>query len=161
MRIHDFDPDHRGAFQGDLAVFRLTDAEAANLRGVVIKPAQRGTIRLLEGEVSGHHHEIIVMDRPSDNEAMAEAVAVTALAIAKARSAATRGTATLLQDDALAASLVWLQRRDLIIGFLVVDGPRPVVMRHPEHDAIRLPSGTYYVGRQVESAGAAERVVAD
>lgn len=161
MHIHDFDPKHRGAAQGDLYLFRLTEAEAKRLAGTPIKTAQRGTIRLLEGEVSGHHHEIVMDRAPADHDdASAEAIAVAALAIAKARSTANRGTATLYQDDALAASLEWLKRRDLIIGFLLVERG-PVVLRHPEHDAIRLPDGVFYVGRQIESAGAVERVVAD
>jgi hypothetical protein len=163
MRIMDFDPAHRGAAQGDLYLFRLTDAEAKKLTGAIAKAPQHGSIRLLEGEVTGHHHEI-VLDREdgdaADPEASAEVIAVAALAIAKARSAASRGTATLYRDDDLARRLPWLRRQDLIIGFLVVSGG-PVVLRHPEHDAIKLPSGTYYVGRQVESAGAEERVVAD
>lgn len=159
MHIFDFDTAKRGAAQGDLYLFRLTDAEAKKLAGLPIKQSARGTIRLLEGEVTGHHHEI-VEERPAGETITAEAVAIAALAVAKARSAAKRGTATLYRDDALAGSLKWLQRRDLIIGFLMVEGG-PVVLRHPEHDGIRLPEGTYYVGRQVESAGAVERVVAD
>lgn len=159
MKIHDYDPTKGGAFQGDLCLWPLSASEAKKLNGVALKAPQRGSIRLLEGEVTGHHHEI-VLDRTVDDEPSAEAVAVTALAIAKAKAAASRGTATLYQDEALARSLPWLHRRDLIIGFLVVSGG-PVVLRHPEHDAIRLPVGTFYVGRQIESAGAAERVVAD
>jgi len=160
MNIHDYDPSKGGAFQGDLAIWPLSTTEASKLAGTAIKAPQRGSIRLLEGEVTGHHHEI-VLDRSSDaDEVDAEAITVAALAIAKAQASAGRGTATLYQDDALAASLPWLQRRDLIIGFLKVDGG-PAVLRHPEHDAIRLPKGTYYVGRQIESAGAIERVVAD
>ena len=163
MHILDFDMNHRGAAQGDLYLFRLTDDEAKRLKGEQIKVSARGSIRLLEGEVTGHHHEI-VMDRApesaDDAEADAEAIATTALALAKARSAATRGKAALFQDNDLARNLPWLLRQDLIIGFLVVS-TGPVVLRHPEHDAIRLPEGTYYVGRQIESAGAEERVVAD
>jgi hypothetical protein len=159
MPIFDFNPAERGAAQGDLYLFKLSDAEAKKLRGVAIKQPARGTIRLLEGELTGHHHEI-VLDRANGNEAEAEAAAMAALAVAKARSAAMRGTATLYQDESLAANLGWLRRRDLIIGFLVVSGG-PVVLRHPEHDGIRLPTGAYYVGRQIESAGAVERVVAD
>ena len=53
-----------------------------------------------------------------------------------------------------------LTRGDLAIGCLVVEGVS-VVVTHEEHDGIRLPPGNYYVGRQVESAGAEERVVAD
>lgn len=158
MQIFDFPASQRGAAQGDLYLFRLTDKEAGKLNGAAIKQSARGTIRLLEGEVTGHHHEIVLDREPS--AADAEAVAITAIAVAKARSKAKRGTATLYQDADLVGRLPWLRRSDLIIGFLVVSGG-PVVLRHPEHDGIRLPAGTYYVGRQIESAGAVERVVAD
>lgn len=159
MRIIDFNPSHRGAFQGDLAIFKLTDEEATRLKGRALKEPTRGSIRLLEGEVTGHHHEI-VLDREADADLDAETITVAALAIAKARASASRGTATLFTDESLLNALPWLVRKDLVIGFLVVSGG-PVVLHHPEHDAIRLPVGTFYVGRQVESAGAAERVVAD
>ena len=118
------------------------------------------SIRLLEGEVTGHHHEI-VMDRDNVGlEAEASAIADAALAIARARASIKIGVSVLYQDDKLAASLTWLLRRDLMIGFLCIEGG-PVVLQHPEHDAIRLPSGVFYIGRQVESAGAEERMVQD
>lgn len=148
--------------QGDLCLTALTADEAVKFSGTIAKAAKRGSIRLLEGEVTGHHHEI-VMDRPADvqDEANAEAIAVTALAIAKAQAAVSMGgTATLYADMPLAQSLKWLLRTDLMIGFLVVEGG-PVNLIHPEHDSIKLPAGTYYVGRQVESAGAEERQVQD
>jgi hypothetical protein len=36
-----------------------------------------------------------------------------------------------------------------------------VVLSHEEHDGIRLPIGRYLIGRQIESAGADEHLVAD
>ncbi len=162
MTIHEFDKTRRGAPQGDLMIFRLTDAEAARLAGTELKPATRGVIRLLEGEVTGHHHEIVTGGAASEHAGADEAAALATaeLAIARARVAARTGTARLLSDERLAASLPWLRRTDLMIGFLQVTGG-PVILRHPEHDAIRLPEGAYYVGRQIESAGAEERMVAD
>jgi len=146
--------------QGDLCITELTADEAVKLTGTVAKAPQRGSIRLLEGEVTGHHHEI-VMDAPvANDEPNAEAIAVAAIAIAKARAAASRGTATHYADMPLAQSLKWLWRTDLMIGFLKVEGG-PVNLRHPEHDTIKLPAGVYYVGRQIESAGAEERQVQD
>lgn len=142
--------------QGDLCLVRLPDEDAARLNGRVIKEPKRGSIRLLEGEVTGHHHTI----EGDVDAASAEAIAATAIALAKAKAAASRGTATLYADDALARSLKWLLRTDLMIGFLRVEG-RPVDLAHPEHDTIRIAVGTYYVGRQVESAGAEERQVQD
>jgi hypothetical protein len=144
--------------QGDLCITELTTIEAAKLSGSIAKSPQRGSIRLLEGDVTGHHHEI-VMGHP-DDEANAEAITAAAIAFAKAKAAASRGTATLYADMPLARSLKWLLRTDLMIGFLKVEGG-PVNLRHPEHDMIKLPTGTYYVGRQVESAGAEERQVKD
>jgi hypothetical protein len=144
--------------QGDLCIHYLSDEEAARFTGEVIKAPQRGSIRLLEGEVTGHHHEI-VMDAPTD-ETNAEAIAATQIALAKAKAAASRGTATLLQNAEFARSLPWLLRTDLMIGFLRIDGG-PVNLIHPEHDTIKLPAGVAYVGRQVESAGAEERQVQD
>ena len=174
--VHEFDSTHRGAPQGDLMVFRLTDAEASRLGGVELKPARRGVIRLLEGEVTGHHHEIVLgagetrgsprrpkLDDGANTPSLtqvAEAAATTALGLARARASAATGKATLRGDETLARSLPWLTRTDLMIGFLKVEAG-PVVLRHPEHESIRLPAGVYYVGRQVESAGAEERMVAD
>ncbi len=161
MNIIDFNIAHRGAPQGDLMVFKLDDREASRLsKSMIIRPAKRASIRLLEGEVTGHHHEI-VMDRPdADMEAEASAIADAALAIAKARASVKIGIAVLYQDDKLATSLSWLTRRDLMIGFLCIEGG-PVILQHPEHDSIRLPEGVFYIGRQIESAGAEERIVAD
>jgi hypothetical protein len=48
----------------------------------------------------------------------------------------------------------------LAIGFLIVDHA-PVVLRHDEHDAVRIPPGRYYVGGQSEWDAAEERRVAD
>ncbi len=153
----------RGCYlQGDLCLVKLTNDESSKLSGTIAKASQRGSIRLLEGEVTGHHHEI-VMDRHAADEdtANAEAVTAAALAIAKAQASVSRGgTATLFADMPLAKSLKWLLRIDLMIGFLNVEGG-PVNLKHPEHDTIKLPVGTYYVGRQVESAGAEERQVQD
>lgn len=147
--------------QGDVCVARLTDEEAAKLdKSRILKSSARGELRLLEGEITGHHH---VIESPHRNDEMeAEAIAVTALALAKARAAldAESGIATLYMDAAMTNSLGWLARPDMLIGWLVVERA-PVNLAHPEHSTIMLPVGTYYVGRQIESAGAEERVVQD
>lgn len=154
------------ACQGDLRIRQLSAADVARLSETeIIRPAKRGSIRLLEGEVTGHHHEI-VMERPGGDmdgvsaQQEAEAIAVTQIALAKAKAKAQRGTAVLYDDMGLARSLKWLLRTDLMIGFLKVEGG-PVMLIHPEHDPIKLPIGVFYVGRQIESAGADERRVAD
>lgn len=73
------------------------------------------------------------------------------------------GTARLYRDPAAAAAMIAakiIERADLMIGFLIIEGA-PVIVRHEEHDGIRVPPGRYYCGRQMESAGADEQVVAD
>ena len=121
---------------------------------------REGAIRLLEGEVTGHFHEVVFGSRALArfrDDGLARDLAVTApVAI---------GTASLVRDDALLTDLIrsghWHERaRALHIGFLVVEGG-PVDLIHPEHDTWRLPEGVYSVGRQIESAGADERLIAD
>ena len=53
-----------------------------------------------------------------------------------------------------------LTRADLAVAVLIVENG-PMVVSHQEHDGIRLPAGNYLIGRQIESAGAEERVVED
>lgn len=123
-----------------------------------------GSLRLLEGEVTGHHHEILFGSRHLArfrDDALAGDLAIAA--------ATAIGTARLVQDDSLLRGLIQggfaspdrpERLRDLCVGFLVVaDGPVDLV--HPEHDTWRVPPGIYYVGRQIESAGADERAVQD
>lgn len=142
--------------QGDLRLERLSDDEARRLRkGAVLKRCETGSMRLLEGEVTGHHHTIV------GKYSLEGAAQFRDDGLAREVEAASlQGSAMLYEDRDLAASLPWLLRTDLMIGFLHVDGG-PVNLEHPEHDAIQLPEGTYYVGRQIESAGAEERIVAD
>lgn len=142
--------------QGDLRLERLSDDEAKGLRkGVVLKRCETGKMRLLEGKVSGHHHTIV------GKYSLHGAANFRDDGLARDVEADTlHGSATLYEDRDLAAKLPWLLRTDLMIGFLHIDGG-PVALEHPEHDAIQLPEGTYYVGRQIESAGAEERIVAD
>jgi len=73
------------------------------------------------------------------------------------------GKARMYRDPAAAQAMVeagLLERGDLCVGFLVVEDGA-VIVRHEEHDGLRLPAGRYYVGRQVESVGAEERAVQD
>lgn len=156
MIIKDYDPTKGQAFQGDVCIFRVPPKLAAKLsRADEIAPIANRLI-LQEGEFSGHHHAI-KLPQPVMYHDGALARDLTAAATPKA------GTARLYRDPELAAALVRddiLTRSDLCVGFLeVADGPMAVV--HDEHDAIRLPVGLFYVGNQVESAGAEERRVAD
>jgi hypothetical protein len=162
--IRDYDPAKGCAFQGDVAIVPVP-------AGITIDTADEikainGRLILQEGEVTGHHHAIHlpapVMFR-DDALARAEPVKTDDAVLAKHFGEAKHGTAKMYRDRNAAEAMVRsgiLERSDLLVGFLKVEGG-PVVVRHEEHDAIRLPEGTYYIGRQVESAGAEERVVAD
>ena len=81
----------------------------------------------------------------------------------KTKMVPANGIARLYRDGAAIEALRQtglITRTDLAIGCLVVED-EPVVVTHDEHDGIRLSAGNYYVGRQIESAGAEERVVGD
>lgn len=166
MKIREFDPAAGQAFQGDIAIVPMpSDIEIATTDE--IKPTA-GRLIIQEGEVSGHHHAI---DLPRVRQFRADTRQLGDPSVAtrdpKLRKALggkrTIGQARLYRDpkavDALRDAGI-LTRTDLAIGCLVVEGDS-VVVSHEEHDGIRLPTGKYYVGRQVESAGAEERVVAD
>jgi len=155
--------------QGDLNLARLDErwpdlAKTLN-RDKVLKSFDRaGAMRLLEGEISGHHH---VVERLSlhniphlHDEALARDLQI----------AATNPTvATLYDDPALLDRLIRSdfaspdrpeRLRDLYIGFLVVES-FAVPRTHPEHDTIVDFKGVHFVGRQVESFGTEERRVND
>jgi hypothetical protein len=150
--------------QGDLLLTWLGHPAfaAAKFRAPEGEAIKRGThsIRLLEGEITGHHHEIAFGSRHLAHfrdDGLARDLAVT--------TAPAVGMAKLVEDRELLHALIrsghWLASAErLCIGFLTIQGG-PVDLVHPEHDAWRLPEGAYYVGRQIESAGAEERVVAD
>lgn len=158
MNPREYDPsDGSQAFQGDVAIIPVPAGWTVATNDEV-KPIA-GRLILQEGEVTGHHHAIRVPGRPQPamfhDEARARA--------AEAAQEPAAPTARLFRDDALVRRMVSdgpLARADLIVGFLQVEHG-PVVVSHEEHDPIRVPPGLYAVGRQVESAGAEERVVAD
>lgn len=164
MNIRDYDPTQGQAFQGDVAIIPMPkDIEIA--RHDEIKPVD-GRLILQEGEVTGHHHAI-VLERP-DATANAARPVKTSRTAEKLMADAEAGrivvpTARLFRDPEAVAELVrrgLLTRGDLAVGCLVVEG-NSFVVGHEEHDGIRLPEGNYYIGRQIESAGAEERIVAD
>lgn len=163
------DPDFRlgpDCAQGDLCMTRLSAKQAAKLSRLnPIKRMEDGSVRLLEGELTGHHHMIYGsrhLARFRDDGLARDLSAGTEVPRSEF-APALAGAATLYRDDALMQTLVRegdFTRADLIIGFLVVENA-PAVVQHPEHGGIRLPEGAYYCGRQIESAGAEERRVAD
>jgi hypothetical protein len=154
MKIRHWNPDEGDARQGDVYLFRVPDDLAISMAHE-IKPRD-GRLVLLEGEITGHHHAIGLR--------LPEPVAFRDDAIARNLSAESGiGTARLYRDAAAARKLVHrgeLTRDDLCIGFLIVEGAA-VALKHEEHDAIHIPAGRYYVGRQIENAGTEERIVRD
>lgn len=160
MHIVDFDAVIGSqAFQGDVLIAPLTATQAKALdRSHEVSPVA-GRLILQEGEVSGHHHAIRLPGQPYvamfRDDALARDLATAA--------AVPVGHARLFRDPALGQRLVrdgLLTRTDLVVGYLIVEGA-PMLLTHEEHDAIRLPVGTYLIGRQIESAGAEERHVQD
>ena len=168
MQVHNFDPKMGQAFQGDIA-FVPMPATIAIATTDEIKPHD-GRLIIQEGEVSGHHHAIMmprIRNFRDDTRQLGDpSVATRSPKLRRAfggKNKQTTGTARLFRDPAAVAKLQragLLTRADLAIGCLIVEGG-PMTVVHEEHDAIQLPVGNYYVGRQVESAGAEERVVAD
>lgn len=170
MNIRDYDPSKGQAFQGDVSIIPIpVDITIATSQE--ISPV-KGRLILQEGEVSGHHHAIDLHQRhfqAQPRETGDPLLATKSPRLRKAFGGMTKknveqvtGTAHLYRDD-VAVSMVRrgiLTRADLAVGCLVVSGA-PMALTHEEHDGIRLPPGSYLIGRQVESAGAEERVVAD
>lgn len=154
--------------QGDLMLLRINDnwPELARKldRSTPLKRLSKQGMRLLEGEVTGHHHTIEAYSE-FDIARMVEDRLTELSDVA----ASEKTKATLYHDDALIEQMIEAgiadpdnpdRLRQLAIGFLEVTAPA-VPLTHPEHDAITLFLGVYYVGRQIESAGAEERIVAD
>lgn len=151
--IRDFDPAAGMAFQGDVAIIPVPSSITID-RTNEVSPVG-GRLILQEGEVTGHHHAIALTEQrfAAVDDLMADAL-TGRIAVPTAR---------LYRDPAAAQAMIdagILTRADLCVAFLIVE-TGPMTVTHEEHDGIRLPVGTYYVGRQVESAGAEERRVAD
>jgi hypothetical protein len=168
MRIRHYDPTGGQAFQGDVVIMPVPPG--IDIAEIDEMAPTEGRLVLQEGEVSGHHHAIRM---PAARQFRSTAGIVGDPVIAPSRPPHRRalggggsprpGRARLFRDTAFAHEMVsrgLLTRADLAIGCLVVEDGM-VVVSHEEHDGIALPPGRYYVGRQVESAGAEERVVAD
>lgn len=167
--------------QGDVLLFRIPDSIKLDTSDE-IAPRDNKLI-LAEGEVTGHHHAIWfspAMFRANEGEGGIDTVGMIAKATKTksnanaqtecvtestrahdAASVAQTGTAKLYRDPAAVRALVAsneLTTDRLAIGILVIKGA-PMILRHDEHDAIRIPVGRYYVGGQQEwDAGKARRV---
>lgn len=150
-----YDPAEGDLCQGDVILFRLPDGYSPS-KSQPIQP-RAGQLILAEGEATGHHHAIWFNPPQFRDDGLARAME------AKAEVAQAQGSANLYRDDAMVRKLVssgHLTTGALAIGFLTVEGA-PVVLRHEEHDAISIPPGDYYVGRQREFHAGEARQVAD
>jgi len=167
MRVHNFDPAKGQAFQGDVSIVPIPAGITID-KTDEIKPID-GRLIIQEGELTGHHHAIALPrerkfkpDRQIGDAALQTASAKLRKALGGGKRVEI-GSARLYRDPAAAAAMVnlgLLTRADLAVAVLVVEGG-PVTIIHQEHDGIRVPPGNYLAGRQIESAGAEERVVAD
>ena len=152
--MRDYDNTKGMAFQGDVSIVPIPTSLAIETTEEI--SAIRGRLILMEGEVTGHHHSIEVMP-------LRFAAADALMADALAERISLGGKATLYRVGAVASAMVRagiLTRADLATSVLIVEDA-PVLLSHQEHDTIRIPPGRYLIGRQVESAGAEERRVAD
>lgn len=155
------------ARQGDVVIFRLPDSIKVNKTNE-IHPVNNKLI-LLEGEMTGHHHSIDVLERinpvnpvnvsPSKFSSTVEGIMQRAINVVSA-------TANMYNDTQVPENLVKnkiLTRTDMFIGVLVVEGGGDigVVLKHQEHDSIRLTAGNYYIGHQIESYGEEIRKIQD
>lgn len=162
MKIHDWNPDEGDALQGDVCLFRMPDHIKIDTSDEITP--KNGRLILAEGEITGHHHAIWDRNPPTmfreDGAGSGVSEADTTAMVAKATKT---GTAKLYRDPEAVRALVRageLTTEALAIGILVVER-HPVVLRHDEHDAIRIPPGRFYVGGQQEWDAAEARRVAD
>lgn len=153
-KIRVWNPSQGDLTQGDVILFRIPDNVKIDTSNEIL--ARDNRLVLAEGEVTGHHHAIW-MPQPAmfRDDAIARAtVAMNAEPAAKIK---------LYRDPAASEALVragQLSHARLVVGFLVVEGDT-VVLRHEEHDAVKIPPGRYYVGGQVEWDAQQERRVQD
>jgi hypothetical protein len=166
MHIIDWDPAKGDLCQGDVVLFRIPDRLALVVEDE-IKPRDSRLI-LAEGEITGHHHAIwhpqpaMFRDDGLARELL-QSQGVPDDGATAAKLSEANGTAKLYRAPETVRQLIQLgelAHGRLAIGFLIVDHA-PVVLRHDEHDAVRIPPGRYYVGGQSEWDAAEERRVAD
>lgn len=164
MKILNWNPDEGNALQGDVCLFRLPGHIEVDTSDEIMPRDNR--LILAEGEITGHHHAIWLRNPPNafreDGAGSGVSEADTASMIATAAKAKV-GTAKLYRDPAAIKALVaskLLTTETLASGVLVVEGDS-TVLRHDEHDAIRIPPGKYYVGGQAEFDAASMRRVSD
>lgn len=164
MKIHDWNPDDGDALQGDVCLFRIPDDVEIDTSDEIA--SRDGRLILAEGEVTGHHHAIWDRNPPTMFREDGSGSGITPFdtnTMIKKAARSQSGTARLYRDPEAINALVRngaLTTTALAIGILVVE-KNPVVLRHDEHEAIRIPPGRYYVGGQQEWDSAQARRVAD
>lgn len=151
--------DFKQYFQGDVLIMRLPDSFNI-VHDQEIKP-ENGRLILQEGEMTGHHHAINVMERPVSKSP--PRFKDKALNDKFLDNQTEPPTARMFKGVKTAQDLVSkgvLSRSDLVVGLLEIDNG-PMKVTHQEHDSIVLPPGKYVIGRQIESVAGEERRVAD
>lgn len=155
-KTRNWDPKKGDLTQGDVLLFRLPDDIKIDTSNEIAPRDNR--LILAEGEFTGHHHAVWLAKPAALDGAFARANASDVLYQAHApASDAERinepmAKIKLYRDASAAEALVragQLSHGRLTIGFLVIEG-NTVVLRHEEHDGVRIPPGRYYVGGQYE-----------
>jgi hypothetical protein len=166
-KIVDWNPDNGDAPQGDVCIFRLPQTiDLSKATDAKEMPYRDNKLILAEGEVTGHHHAIWnpqpTMFRPDEGSGGAVVPDLLAQLLNKPMGKIA-GVAKMFNSPSIISKLVAMGEltvSTLAIGILEVTGA-PMVLRHDEHDGIRIPVGTYYVGGQREFNAALERRIAD
>lgn len=166
MKIVDYNPSEGQSFQGDVSIIPIPAGIKISTTDE-IRPIDNKLI-LQEGELTGHNHHIALTRnyRPNTQIAADPVLNVRDAVCRRAfggKSKEALPSARLYRDLTVAQAMQAqgiLSRSDLAVGCLVIEGG-PMVVTHQEHDGIRLPIGNYLIGRQVESADAEERIIAD
>jgi hypothetical protein len=156
--------------QGDVVLFRLPEGLAPARTDII--PPHDGKLVLAEGEITGHGHAIWLNPPMFRDDGLARELAPTLHEVpglprdsnsgadVQTRPVAERATAVLYRDVGLVRRLMedgLLTEGSLCVGFLALEAA--VLLRHQEHDAVGIPPGVYYVGRQREfHSGEARRV---
>ena len=155
MPVRNYDPRQGQAFQGDVAIIPIPE-DITIATNEEILPLE-GRLVIQAGERSGHHHAIDLFERAAlyRDDGLARSLSSKAAARrTRGRPKAPRPAAHFYRDIAVAYQMMireLLSRCDLAIGCLVIEGGA-VVVRHQEHDGIRIPPGKYIVGRQIEAS---------
>jgi hypothetical protein len=146
-------------FQGDIWIMRLPDDIVVEKEGE-IAPIN-GKLILQEGEMTGHHHHIDLLERPAPvkegkfaDDKLNKMFLENEMKPAEAHMYRGSKTAQDLVNKKI------LLRADLVVGLLEIENG-PMRVAHQEHSPILLSPGKYVVGRQIESVAGEERRVAD